>query len=188
MKTFILFTTLFITCTAVAFAQKKDYVITLKGDTIQCSISKPLIGAPRYKVNGGENIAIHPDSISEYYRANKKLRCRAVYNGDTTKPEFMTVVENGTVSLYEVVNTYYNGTVTTSTKNWYVGKGSNRVSELKTSALLFLDKSRKDRKDEFANMLQDKHEIYDTYIKQKKFSFKQIQKLVHWYNTGEKMD
>lgn len=187
MKTCILSLALLVASVMSARAQKGDYVIPTKGDTIWCHISNPLIGAMNYKVEGSEPVKISPEHISEYYRAGKKWLCRAVYQERKTKPVFMTVAENGPISLYEVVHTSYNGTSVSSVKNWFVGKKSNHVSLLKTSGLVLTGKSHKERKDDLAEMLKDKKEVYDAYIAEDKFSFKQIKNLVHWYNTGKKI-
>lgn len=165
-----------------AKAQTDDYVITVKGDTLKCSISFPLIGPSKYKVPGGESEKLDHAKIKEYYITRKDLLKRVVFMGDKTKSDFLEVVENGSISLYKIV--YNNGK--TSTVEWYVGKASDRVSALKTSGL-FLGKSRKDRKDDFAEMLQDKPEVYNKYMAENKFSFNAIQNLVHLYNTGKSL-
>jgi hypothetical protein len=126
-----------------ANAQTEDYVITTKGDTLKCSISFPLIGASKYTLAGGGAKKFDRDEIKEYYITRKDLRKRAVFKEDKTKAEYMTVIENGPISLYEVIYTHYNqfgGSY--STTDWYVSKNSERVTGLKTSSL-FIGKSKK---------------------------------------------
>ena len=181
-KALIFITAIILTFNANA---QSDYVITVKGDSIPCKISIPLIGSNKYKsdaMSGPEKIK--PDVIKEYYIARKNFRQRAVFRDNSTKPTYMTVIERGKISLYEMVySNYYNG-MTTTTVTWYVSKGSDNVSDLKTSAL-FSFKSRQTRKDDFAEMLKDNKVVYDLYISEDKFSFKQIRNLVHLYNTGQ---
>jgi len=103
------------------------------------------------------------------------------------------VIEKGKISLYEMIYTTYTGTTTTysgtmttntTTTEWYVSKGSDNVSDIKTSGLFML-KAKQKRKDTFAEMLKDNKNIYDKYLAEDKFSFKQIRNLVHLYNTGK---
>jgi hypothetical protein len=176
-----------ITLTLTANAQT-DYVITVKGDSIACDVSTPFIGSIKYK-NAAMRKAekIKPDVIKEYYVARKTTLFRSVFKDSTAKPIFMTVVEKGKISLYELVISVYNGTTTTTTTSWYVGKGSDYVNEIKTNAL-FMFTAKQKRKDKFGEMLADNKAVYDKYKADDKFSFKQIENLVHWYNTGHPLD
>lgn len=169
-------------------AQQKDYVVTTGGDTVKCEITKPFLGSPRYNT-GAESTKIRIDEIAAYYQSKEHLKVRAVHTDGHKRSSFMSVIEDGPITLYEEIITNYNaGTgVSTSTKNWFWStKGSPQANSLKTSSLFLGDKSREERMNDLGELLKDKKEIYDAYIAQKKFSFKQIQKLVHWYNTGEK--
>lgn len=159
---------------------QKDYIITVKGDTIPCTISTSLSGKERYKING-EATRIKPGAIREYYIAHKSLRERSVYPDGNTLPVFMIVVEEGPITLYKTVP-YNNKSAT----EWYIGKGSDRVDGLKTSGL-YLARSREQRKDILATMLKDNPGVYEKYRGDDKFTFKQIRNLVHLYNTGRPM-
>lgn len=160
-----------------------DYVITVKGDTITCAITTSLSGKEKYKIEAtGKSKKIKPDAIREYYIARKNIRERSVYTANNPNPVFMIIVEKGPVSLYRTVlfNKY-------STTKWYIAKGSDHVSDLKTSGL-FLSKSRETRKDILGEMLRDNKPVYDKYVAEDKFSFKQIRNLVHLYDTGQLKD
>ncbi|MGZ3757178.1 MAG: hypothetical protein ACXVAY_12720 [Mucilaginibacter sp.] len=177
---------------ANTFAQQTDYVITTKGDTLQCDISFPLFSsAGKYKVNGSNQSGkLKPDEIKEYYSYRKKTLYRAINKPGTEKPEYALVVEKGKINLYQQVTQYYNYAVnaySSNTVQWYVGKGTESVVELKTSGLFF-DKSRKERKDDFADMIKDNKIVYDKYMADGKFTFKQLRKLVHLYNTSEELE
>jgi hypothetical protein len=173
-----------ITLTFNAKAQT-DYVITVKGDSIACKVSTPLIGGPKYKSDAmNKSEKIKPDEIKEYFIARKNLLTRSVFVDDAPDSQFLTVIEKGKISLFELVNSVYNGMSTTTTTTWYAGKGTDHVSALKTSALFF-NKGRQQRRDNFAEMVADNKDVYDKYKAEDKFSFKQIRNLVHLYNTGK---
>jgi len=170
---------------AIPSKEQTDYVITVKGDSIPCKITTPLIGKPKYKVDStSDSKKIKPNEIREYYIAHKDFRERSVYTDSTSKPIFLSVIEKGRINLYELVTTHYNNGFTTSTTEWYVSKGSDYVTDLKTSSL-FATKSRQKRKDLFGDMVKDNKTVYDKYMADDKFSFKQIRSLVHLYNTGQ---
>jgi len=180
----ILFAFIAVVSTLAAKAQT-DYVITLKGDSIPCSITIPLIGKLKYKVDSaGESKKIKPGEIREYYIARKNLTGRSVYKTGSNNPMFMPLIEKGKINLYEMVYTTYTGTTVVTTTSWYVSKGKDTVSDLKTSSF-WMSKSRQKRKDIFGDMLKDDKELYDKYMGDDKFSFKQIRNLVHLYNTGQ---
>ncbi|MDP9048818.1 MAG: hypothetical protein M3N14_11830 [Bacteroidota bacterium] len=167
---------------------QNDYVIKIQGDSIPCKITTPLIGGAKYKSDTmRESKRIKPTEIREYYIARKDFRERSVYTDSTSSPRFMTIVEKGKISLYQMIYSNYHNGITTSTTEWYVGKGSDYVSDLKTSSL-FAFKSKQKRKDNFEEMLKDNKEVYDKYKADDKFSFKQIRNLVHLYNTGKPME
>lgn len=187
MKSKILSLALLLFAAFNAHAQKQDYIINTKGDTVWCNISNPLLSKIKYTTADGQSSPITTETVSEYYCTGKKLLRRAVYVENKTEPEFLTVVENGSVSLYEAVGTNYNGISGSSVTVWFISKDSDQADLIKTSGAI-VGKSEKDLKDTLADILKDKKEIYDAYLAQDKFSFKQIKKLVHWYNTGEKMD
>ncbi|PTR01367.1 hypothetical protein C8P68_101601 [Mucilaginibacter yixingensis] len=190
MKTLTLSLALLFATAIAVHAQQNDYIVNTHGDTVKCKITKPFLGGPRYTI-GDFSDKITTSDVAAYYQSKEHTMVRAVYTGNSKRPTFMVVIEDGPITLYEDVNTYYNaGTgVSTSTRNWFWSqKSSNQAEPLKTSALSIGSKSREERMHDFAELLREKHEIYEAFISQKSFSFNQIQKLVHWYNTGEKMD
>lgn len=192
MKPLITKTLILMAITLFAFtakAQQEDYVITTKGDSIKCKVITPFIGSAKYKVEGtAGSKKIKIDEIKEYSitRNNQTFRSVVIKNAGAffpKKPVFMTVIEKGKINLYEMIytTTGANG-VSTSTKVWYVGKNTDTVSELKTTSIFSMD-SKKDRKDNFQDLIKDNKEVSDKYSSEKKFSFDAIQNLVHLYNT-----
>jgi hypothetical protein len=180
---------------------QNDYVITIKGDSIACKISTSLTGAFRYKsaaMSGSEKIT--PDVIKEYYIAGKDMLSRAVFEDSSKKAVFMTVLEQGKISLYAMSYTNYStmpnygtvgttgyGTTTYKTTDWFVSKGSDNVIAMKTNDWSML-KGRQQRKDIFASMLKDNETVYNKFIVDGKFSNDQIRNLIHLYNTGHPME
>ncbi|WP_183562694.1 nucleotidyltransferase [Mucilaginibacter sp. SP1R1] len=167
-------------------AQNQDYVITTKGDSIPCTIKIPLItcGDGNYKTTPNSHaIKIKPEDIKAYYISKKQTLYRAVIKEGKTKPDFLTVLETGKISLYEEVTEVYVNNSTTNVTKWFVAKGSDTVKQLKTEDLI-ISKSRKQRKMEFAALINDNQVVYDQYTAENKFSFKQIRNLVQQYNIG----
>jgi len=182
MKIFRLITILHVVTIVFALTAQAqtDYVITAKGDSIRCKISMPLFGDTKYKgVAMSEPKKIDPEEIKQYFIARKNLLERSVLTDSTSKPEFMTVIEKGKINLYQKIIYFDDSSITT----WYISKNSDEVVALKTSGLS-LSNPRQTRKDILAKMLMDKKPVYDKYKADDKFSFKQIRKMVHWYDTG----
>ncbi|GAB2687669.1 hypothetical protein GCM10027037_07440 [Mucilaginibacter koreensis] len=145
------------------------------------------MGSKNYKINpSGEKVKITPESVKEYFVARKNVHERAVFKNGKSEPMFMSVVERGKISLYEVIYRNYgaNG-ISSTTTEWYMSKNSDTVTALKTSGLFFLSKSKQQRMDNFKDMIADNKEVLDKYLADDKFNFKQLAGLVHLYNTGK---
>lgn len=186
MNTFfsrILFIFLLSMITFIVNAQPKnywDYIITTKGDTVRCHIDKPLIGKAKYQSRTmAKPEKITTDSVREFYYQFDHVYYRAVYIDSAVQKTFLEIIEKGPITLYEV-ETSNGNTIKT---DWYISKNTDTAKSLKSSSYL-MGRARL-RRDEFGEMLKDKPDIYNKYIADEKFSFKQIQKLVHWYNTGK---
>ena len=175
-------------------AQNRDYVITNSGDTIKCTIAGPsLLKVYKYKTSdNGEFIKIKEQNIRDFYLGDKNILMRFVYIEDDAMANLMKVIENGRISLYEVVidhirtNSLNNGTFDVSNTEWFVSKESDTVSLLKYNGTADLKglKGRKQRKDDFKKMIEDNKEVYNKYIASKDFSFEQLRGLVHSYNSA----
>ena len=181
------------TISVSAKSQNKDYVITNKGDTLYCIITFPLFSKyGKYQTaDATETKQIKLHEIKQFYSAKKKSVMRRIYRRleDEGSAEFMQLVEQGEINLLQEVTTTYNAYsgISTSTTQWYVSKWSDNVVVIKTSGLSIFFKSRQSRKNDFADLLMDKKEVYDKFIKDNKFSFSDIQNIVHLYNTGEEL-
>ena len=178
-------------------AQNRDYVITANGDTLACTITFPaFVQYGKYKTASMDKPKqILMGEIKELYLSKHNILIREVYKhpGKKWSAQFMTVLENGRINLYEEAINYTHmdaggGMYTSSSNKWYVSKGSDTLKVIKNSdysmsALFF--KSKKSRKNDFVEMIMDNKAVYDKYLADDKFSFEQIRALVHLYNTGE---
>jgi len=192
----ILSTIFFVLTTLVSISAQAqdypDYVITVKGDSIPCRITDPLIGRGRYKDSTmPAAVRITADRIKEYYISDGKQLYRTVYINDDKIPEFLRVLENGTISLYQEIDKYYSslyGPGPSTIENWLVGKNTDHVIYFKKSSFNFKGAGRGKRKAEFAALLADNKKVYDKFLADDDFSFNEIQNIVHLYNTGEPYD
>jgi hypothetical protein len=192
MKSILVLICIFCASTLTVYAQD-DYVITLKEDTLRCKIKRKILispfesGTENYKyqtlaMTKAEIISLK--EIKEFALAKKDLLFRAIadYNGEL---KFMIVLENGKLCLYEYTPPSYNtgsNNIQPST-SWYLGKG-DKVIFLKTNSII-ANKSRKERKDEFAEMLKDNKDVYDLFVREDKFSGDEVRRVIQLYNTGQ---
>lgn len=164
---------------------QSDYVITVKGDSIPCRVRFSLGGTSKYKTDTMRKFKkINSDEMTEFYIADKSALYRAVYIDNDKRPSFLLAIEKGKISLYQIMNTVSSPYGSTTTTTWYIGKGSDYVKEFKFNGI-GLKNSRAERKAEFAKLLIDNKSVYDKFIAEDKFSFKQIKNIVHLYDTGE---
>ena len=184
--------------------QNKDYVITTAGEKIPCNISlSALFGAKEYKGPQVRGIQpINTEFVKEYYVAKQRTLYRKVLlkPGKESSAEFLAVKESGKINLYEqvttisvpyVINPGPNGILQTgssSTVTWYISKGSDTLTTIKDSDFSFFLKTKKSRKNAFGEMIRDNREVYEQYITDDKFSFKEIRDLIHRYNTGRSFE
>lgn len=170
-----------------AKAQKGDYIITTKGDTLACTISAPWVGSMKYSIENTEQPKkISIKDIKEYYIAKKQIWCRKVYIpiGGKVWPVYLSVLESGRINLYEGIIHSSQPPNYSSTTQWYVAKGSDTTKLLKTSSLTIFMRSRGKRENDFAEMLSDNKELYNKFLSEKDFSFDAVRNYVHLYNTG----
>lgn len=172
-----------------------DYLITNKGDTITCLVKRPLLSNQQVYVTASSKKSndILPEDVKEYSSSKDKAVYLSAYEEGKRKPKFFKVIEKGKINLLEELKTNvyvsnnFNGMSTvdrSTTKLFYVSKGTDTVKKIKSSSLWFF-KSKKERKDELGDLFSDNQAVHDKYIADDKFSFKQIRILVHLYNTGE---
>jgi hypothetical protein len=172
---------------------QRDYVITNSGDTLRCVVNGPSIfGIYKYSFNNN-TVKITLRNTKEFFIANKDLTMAAVFIDNYSTPMFMKVIEKGQIRLFEIImnNGYSAGNtpIANSSMEWFVSKGSDTVSLLKYNgtASLMGFRGTKRRQNDFIEMIKDNKNVYDKYVAEDKFSFKQIRNLVHLYNTGQQL-
>ncbi|CAM3980424.1 hypothetical protein MUGA111182_20145 [Mucilaginibacter galii] len=170
-------------------AQQPGIVVNNSGDTLKCEMKFPFIGANKYKTAQMEDFKkLNVKEISYYRTDDLKHVYKAARLPNSKKTAFLQVVEEGRINLYTHTVTYsgYMG-ASYSTTTWYISKNNGELQELKTSAL-FSFKSKKDRKNNFSDMLADNPEALKLYQDEDNFSFKTLRNTVHFYNTGKPVE
>lgn len=166
-----------------------SYVIRVTGDTLYCRIKFTFFGGKgEYRTDDMKDWkVIKSDDIKEcgMRRRGKWSYVRPVYNPDQKRGMFLDIVEKGKINVYQQIVVIKSGFGygTNTIINWFIAKGTDTLKELKTTSLFFF-KSRKNRKDEFGEMLMDNKDVYGVYMEEKKFSFKKLRQYVRLYNTG----
>jgi hypothetical protein len=174
------------------FAQKSifNYVITTKGDTIQCDIKTTLFGKVKYlpiSATDDKYIKVTPAQIKEYYTAKDSSNYVPVVLPDNTDAEYLKWVERGHINLYEKITVTYSQYGSYTNYFWYVSKDGSTVKQLKSNSM-FTDGSRKSRKGMFRDMIAADQPLAEEFDNDKDFSFDRLQYYVHAYNqhqTGE---
>jgi hypothetical protein len=167
-------------------AQNKDYIITKQGDTIRCKIKGVLFNSSiRFKTDTMKDYKEESAStIKQYFRHKEKAPQRAVTLPNKHTPEFLTLLEEGKINLYEKM-VMSGGYPTSYTYTyWFVQKGTDSVMDIKSNALIN-KKSRKERKEDLIALISDNKDVLGQYTTADSFSFNQIQATIHYYNTGE---
>ncbi|HVW14179.1 MAG TPA: hypothetical protein VHB54_10160 [Mucilaginibacter sp.] len=175
-------------CSVFAQNPSFNYVLTTNGDTIKCNFKKPFMGMLRYQPLGSDKfIKITTDKIKEYYNTKDSATVVATFLPDQAYPEFVNLLERGTINMYEKIVVTYNKYGTTTTYYWYVNKGFDALKELKATTI-FTDGSRKERKKMFGDLIADNEPLKAQFEADNDFSLKRLQYYVHEYNrykTGE---
>jgi hypothetical protein len=177
-------------------AQNKDYIITKQGDTIMCKVKYVFLSPSiRYKTDTMKEYQEEDSStIRQYYRHKDKYPYRSVILPGKKEPEFLSLVEEGVISIYEqalkkAINTInpISRAINPYSQNevfWYMQKGQGAIIKIKTNQLINF-RSKKERKSDFEAMIADKPEVSKLYESADSFSFDLLKDVVHYYNTGE---
>jgi len=163
-------------------AQNPDRIITVKNDTIPCTIT---LMADEYsysykKVEKDEPIKIETTNVKEFYSGDKKIWKRRVYQNGHLIPYFLTVIELGKISLFEDVTTLtsygpFNTTSVSKTIEWYVAKGNDHADLLKSSKFKVFGE--KKSKNAFVALIEDNKEVYNKFLVDNSFSFDEIKRI-----------
>ncbi len=176
----------FIASAIVVRAQNKsDYVIMSSGDTVYCKIGSTFFNSTlKYKTDEMKSaVPIDPVKLKSYYLEKRNEVYVSVLAPEQRKPEFMRLVEDGQIKLYEQVNNVPN---MSSVSIWFISKNFGPIEKLKIDGVLLGSKmgSRKSREELLSEIIQDKPNVYEKYLANKKFTNENIKSVVHFYNTG----
>jgi hypothetical protein len=157
-----------LTFTSPGFAQYQDRIVNLNGDTLKCEIKTNFVRTTKYKTPDMADFEKFDEkSVKYFYIAKDSERYRAVTRPGKKKLEYLRLIEEGKICLYEYISSsYMQSGLTQSTTNWFISKNNDTLYKLKTSSL-FNFTSKKDRKDVFSDMLADNPEVLKQYQLQK---------------------
>jgi hypothetical protein len=175
-----------LTFTSPGLAQYQDRIVNLNGDTLKCEIKTNFVRTTKYKTPDMADFEKFDEkSVKYFYIAKDNERYRAVIRPGKKKLEYLRLIEEGKICLYEYISSsYMQSGLTQSTTNWFVSKNNDTLYKLKTSSL-FNFTSKKDRKDVFSEMLADNPDVLKKYQETDSFSFKNLRNAIHLYNTGQ---
>lgn len=88
--------------------ESRDYLVTLKGDTLYGNYRKPVFGHSAFSVNG-KKIILDPEEYGAYH-ANGALY-RSIQVSSNTKATWMECLEDGAICLYQYIAYKVNGGV-----------------------------------------------------------------------------
>jgi hypothetical protein len=158
----------------------RDYVITLKGDTVK--------GQVLWVSDGAVKIDPFSETHSLKYKAAEiKEACKTgqVYVPIKVSLTFRDIVmvkrlQHGIIDLYEYFqqNTTQYGTASQST--WYASKAGVAVTEIKTSGIG--DMSRAERKKNFMKLIADNQALASEFDSKKDYSFDYLADVIKRYN------
>ncbi len=172
--------------TQTAMAQK-EYIVTLKRDTLWGEVSKTIFGKPRFAEAGqSKTIAINVKNTKAYHRIislKKSETFVARILPEKSKPIFLQLHEQGDIQLYEMERTsgtmYGSVTVT----SWFASKGDGPLIYLKTSGLSF---ARAEKENNFEQLLGDSPALWAKFKAEKSFSFSMLRNYIKLYNQEKK--
>lgn len=181
IKPFIFFIPFFFCCiSAIAQSAGKDYVITIKGDTIAAKLKYNFLGNVVYKLNGkGGAEPVDDGNIKEYYWAGERNPIfRLIQLPGTDKSVFAAVLESGSITLYKIKIQHYRY----SSSTLYAAKNSEPVVEVINQKQIFGNHVQ--LTSNFTGLINDKKQVIDKFTQHHKYNFQLLQRTVHEYNTG----
>lgn len=172
-----------------------DFIINNNGEKVIGEVIK--IGFEKVKFRPStdkKKMKFKPVDIKEAYEEGDGL-FRSVFVPKLKKQIFLRVLEDGKIKLYEFYTNSGGGasmgitsagfphsgaSVRNVQKYWYAEK-SGEIIEVKTNSWWG---SRKKRKEDFYNLIQDNEKIAGLYETEQKFSFDFVRFLIKKYNAN----
>lgn len=174
------------------FAQT-DYIINNDGVKIMGEVKSNNYNKVKFIPDGEKKVQkFNPKQLKESYKAGEGV-FRSVVRSKGEAPLFLKVLEDGRVKLYEYFRQsaggytggaaggaggYFVGGSTQ--KRWYAQKDEGVLVDIKSNGIWG---SRKDRKDNFLNLVTDNAHVTERYKKVDKFNFDFVRSLIVEYNT-----
>ncbi len=165
-----------------------DYLVSVKGDTLKCMLKKVFLSSKmKYRTDTTSKYSdVDPSQFIKYHRQGEEYTNKLAILDE--KLRYLPIIEEGKINLFEKITVSYNPQthLSQSKYDWYVAKGTDTLTHLKTNGLLAL-KSRKERKSELVQMLADNPAVLEQFYKDESFTFKELRDIIHLYNTGERL-
>lgn len=174
---------------------QSDYIITNDGKKVMGEVKNHNVDKVKF-VPAGEkkSLKFKPEDIKEAFKAGHGIfQSQNLPNGKGLS--FLQFLENGNIKLYEFFKNGYTsaygapifygapGTFMTGRSNptryWYARKEGGELVEIKSNQIWG---SRKNRKDNFLDLIKDNQHVADRYQNEDKFTFDFVRSLIVEYN------
>jgi hypothetical protein len=158
----------------------RDYVITLKGDTVKGQVLWISDGAVKIDpFTETHSIKYKAAEIKEAYQTGQ------VYVPIKVSLTFRDIVivkrlQHGVIDLYEYFQQSTSQYGTASQSTWYASKAGVVVTEIKTSGIG--DMSRAERKKNFMKLIADNQALSSEFDSKKDYSFDYLADVIKRYN------
>jgi hypothetical protein len=177
---------------------QSDYIITNDDKKVMGEVKNHNVDKVKF-VPAGEKKSkkFKPEDIKEAFKAGHGIfQSHNLPNGKG--PSFLQLLENGNIKLYEFFKNGYtsaygapvsygaSGTFmiakSNPTRYWYARKEGGELVEIKSNQIWG---SRKNRKDNFSELIKDNPHVADRYQTEDKFTFDFVRSLIVEYNSTQ---
>lgn len=169
-----------------------DYIINNDNAKIMGEVKSHNVDKVKFIPAGEKKVQkFNAEQLKEVYQAGHGVY-RSIVREEGGSPSFLQVLEDGKIKLYEYYqagSTMYSAPMAGGgmgfvggsgpKKRWYAQKDGGAVADIKSNGIWG---SRKDRKDNFLNMIKDNPHVAERYAKADKFSFDFVRSLIVEYN------
>lgn len=166
-----------------AKAQKNDYIINVKGDTINCSFTASVLGSSEYLKYRTDTLTgfkkFDPDYVKAYHRADDEYVHHLVFRYDLKTLEYLERLNSGRISLfrgYEASGQFIHDV-------WYVQKSPQEFVVPIKARTLFANEKKAKRY--FISLIADQPLVERQFNNADSFSFDTIKRIITLYNTAK---
>jgi hypothetical protein len=177
-RSFFILLPLILGSVSFAFAQK-DYVVTLKQDTIWGEAKN--YGADWLKflpADSAKKQRYKPGQIKSFYHDERHVEYHSIKLITEKKEFFLQKLESGKITLFQLVQVVP-GPHSVMATRWYATKGDQTLAEIKTNTMVG---SRKERKNAFTALIEDDAELLQQYVASGEFGFEFLRTMIKQYN------